>query len=123
MGGRPAEGWLPHEHFVQHTAKRVDVAPGGDLALARRLLGAHIVRRADGKPGPRQASAGGRCHRERHAEIGHQCLAIVKQDVLRLDVPVDHAVAMRIVEGARDSSRDLQGVLDWKLLLAAQPVA
>src|SRR2546427_9346855 len=37
-----------------------------------RSLGAHVVRRADGKPGLRQASTAGRCHRERHAEIGHE---------------------------------------------------
>src|SRR5438046_1757656 len=40
---------LADEHLVGHAAERVDVAGGGDLALAHRLLGAHVVRRAEGE--------------------------------------------------------------------------
>ena len=39
-------GWLAGEHLVQHARERVDVRARSDLFVGRRLLGAHVVRRA-----------------------------------------------------------------------------
>ena len=47
LRGGPGEGRLPHQHLVRHAAQRVHVAPRRDLAVAHRLLGAHVVRRAE----------------------------------------------------------------------------
>ena len=50
-------------------------------------------------------------------------LACVQHDVLGLNVAVDHAVPVGIVEGARDLGREPDGVGDGELLLAGEPVA
>ena len=60
---------------------------------------------------------------ERDAEVGHHRLPLVEQDVLGLDVAVDHALAMRVIERARDLAREPHRVVDRQLLLAVQPIA
>ena len=47
----------------------------------------------------------------------------MEEDVFRLDVAVDDAVAVRVVERVGDLGGDPQRVLDRELLLAIQPVA
>ena len=47
----------------------------------------------------------------------------MEQDVLGLDVAVDHAVAVGVAQGAGDLGRDPDDVGDRKLLLAPEPVA
>ena len=54
LRGGAGERRVAGEHLVQHHAQRVDVGAGGDLPLAHRLLGRHVVRRA-----------------QRHAGLGH----------------------------------------------------
>jgi hypothetical protein len=84
------------QQLVEDRAQGVDVRAGGDLALAHRLLGAHIVRCTErhaglGHPGPAGLAGG-----ERDAEVGHERLAVVEQDVLGLDVVVDHPVPVGV---------------------------
>ena len=55
---------------------------------------------------------------EGDAEVGDQRAAVVQQDVLRLDVAMDDAVAVGVVEGAGDLGGDAHGVGDGELLLA-----
>ena len=61
--------------------------------------------------------------REGDAEVGDQGLAVVQQDVLGLDVAVDHAVAVGVVERRGHFGRDPDRVGDRELLLAGEPVA
>ena len=49
--------------------------------------------------------------------------AVVQQDVLGLDVAVDHAVAVGVVERVGDFGRDPDRIVDRELLLAGQPIA
>ena len=49
--------------------------------------------------------------------------AVVQQDVLGLDVAVDHAVAVGVVERVGDLGGDADRVGDGELLLAVQPIA
>ena len=62
-------------------------------------------------------------HGQRDAEVGHQRVAVVQQDVLRLDVAVDDAVAVGVVERVGHFGGDADRVVHRQLLLAAEPVA
>ena len=102
------EGELAREHLVHHDAHRVQVALGVGL-VSPRLLGADIVDAAHRLPAVldlvlRPGDAG-------DAEIHHPQLAVVQQhDVLGLDVPVDDAVAVGVVEGAEDLADEVDGL-------------
>jgi hypothetical protein len=76
------------------------------------------VWRAERHPGLGHPGAAGLARGQRDTEVGHQRRPIVQQDVLRLDVAVDHAVTMGIVERARHFAGDAHGIIDRKLLLA-----
>jgi hypothetical protein len=81
------------------------------------------VRRAEREPGLRHPATRRRAHRQRDSEIRHHRAAIMQQDVLRLDVAVDHPVAVRVVEGVSDLGRDPHRFVDAQLRLAVQFVA
>ncbi len=72
-----------------------------------------------GHPGAAVGAGGG----QRDAEVRDQRLPVVQQDVLGLDVAVDHAVPVGVVEGARHLAGDPHGIGDGQLPLARQPVA
>ena len=114
---------LAGEHLVGHGAERVHVAPGADLALAHRLLGRHVGRRAERHPGLRHAVAAGLLHGEGDAEVGDQGGAVLEQDVLRLDVAMDDALAVGVVERGGDLPREPERLVHRELPLAGQPGA
>ncbi len=114
---------LTGQHFIEHGRQRVDVAPRRDLLFRRRLLGAHVMRRAKRQAGLRHSPAGSGRHRERDPEIHHHRAAIVQQDVLGLDVAVDHAVPVRVVERVGHLARDAHGLVHAELRFAVQLVA
>ena len=60
---------------------------------------------------------------ERDAEVGDERLAVVQQDVLGLEVAMDDAVAVRVVERAGDRGGDADRFVDRELLLAIEPRA
>ena len=60
---------------------------------------------------------------ERDAEVGDQRVPALEQDVLGLDVAMDHAGGVRVAERVGDFARDPHGFVDRQLLLARQPVA
>ena len=62
-------------------------------------------------------------HRQRDPEVGDQRVPVVQQDVLGLDVAVDDAVPVRVVERVGDLARDAHGLVDRQLRLAVEPVA
>ncbi len=123
LGGRADERRVPGEHLVQHAAQGVDIRAPGDLPLAHGLFRAHVVRGAKTEAGLGHPSAAGGAQGERDTEVGHQRLPLVQQDVLRLDVAVDHALPVGIVERARHLRGDPDRHLDGELLVPPQTVA
>ncbi len=112
---------LAGQHFVEDRAQRVDIGPGIDR-LARGLLGAHVLGSAEAHPGLRDPhTAAVASSRERDPEVGHHRAAVVEQDVVGLDVAMNHPVAMGVVEPGGDFARDPNRVVNRKLNLASEP--
>ncbi len=81
------------------------------------------MRSAERHPGFGHAGAAGARHCQGDAEIGDQGLLVVEQDVLGLDIPVDDAVAMRVIQRRADFGGDAHGIRDGELLLSRQAIA
>ena len=114
---RTAVRRLAGEHLVGHRAKRVDVGAGVHGAIAGGLLGAHVLRCAEGETGLRHTLTASVADRERDTEVGDERLPVGQQNVLRLEVTMDHAAPMRIVQRLRDRHREAYGLLEGQLPL------
>ena len=123
LHARAGERRIAGEHLVRHHAERVDVGARVDRPFAHRLFRAHVLRRAEGEAGLRHPLAAGALHGERDAEIGDQGMAALQQDVLRLDVAMDHATGVGVAERVGDFAGDEQGIVDRQLPFARQPGA
>ena len=123
LRGAPGEGRVAGEHLVEHGPEAVHVGAGRDLPLAHRLLGAHVVRRAERHAGLGHPGVARLARRQRDAEVGHQRPAVVQEDVLGLDVPVNDLMAVRIVERRSHLRGDADRIGHGELLLPAQAVA
>ena len=109
-GNRPVavKGQLAGQHLVQHNADRVDVGAGiGALALG--LLGADIMHRADRLVADGLALRAGEAG---NAEVHHLDGAVRQQhNVLRLDVAVDDALGVGVLQGAEHLRGKVDGFL------------
>jgi len=92
------------------------------LARSSGLFGTHVTRRAEAQAAVTESLATGLLDGERDAEVGYHGFALVQQDVLRLDVPVDHPPVVRVVQRTRDLRRDAHRVANRQSFLARQPV-
>ena len=105
------EGHPAGDHVVEGGAEAVDVGPAVDVDLAADLLGGDVVRRAVGLA--LLALGGldiGRLAGQTHIGQLHDALR-VDHDVLGLDVAVDQAVGVGVLEGVADLDDDLEGLL------------
>src|SRR5215217_3580644 len=88
--------WLPRVHLEYDAAQAVDIATLVERSITARLLGAHVLRCAEGHTG-----AGYSLHffvaatGARDTKIGQQCVSIGEENVLGLHVAMDKAGAMR----------------------------
>ena len=123
LGRRGLERPLSGEHFKDDAGERVDVRRRSDR-LAARLFGAHVERRPQDpaldrhRLGPIRVA---RVARPGDAEVCDQGDAVGQEDVLGLDVTMHEAVVMRVAEGARDFTRQPQGLVERQLCLALEP--
>ncbi len=93
------QGTLAREYFIQHEAKRVDVAADRHFA-ARQLFRGHVGRR----PCADRFARG-----SRKAEVSDAHFArAVDHHIRRLEIPVDDAPLVRGGEAGADLSRDLE---------------
>jgi len=105
-----AEGELPGEALVEHDAQRVDVGAGVDRT-AVGLLGREVVGAADEHVGARDAGLPVRVDGAGDPEVGELHGPVAGQeDVLGLDVAVDHALRLRVRERAAHLGADAGGL-------------
>ena len=74
--------------------------------------------------GPSAVSAIAACgaHGARDAEVGDQRVPVCEQDVLRLDVAMDDALRVRVVQGLGRPRARSERVVERELLLALEPL-
>ena len=90
------KGRVPGEHLVAEDAEGVDIDPRVHLRIGRGLFGGHVGGRAECDADAGELLApGGLGDRLRHAEIHHHCVPAREEHVLRLDVAMHHAGAVR----------------------------
>ena len=112
----PWNGHVADEHLVEHDAERVDVGLAVDV-VAERLLGRHVVGRAEHAPVGGQAVL---VERAGDAEVGDLGRALaVDQHVLRLDVAVHDVVRVGAAERAGDLDRVGDRLVDRQAAHAA----
>ena len=113
----PGVGRFSGEHLVQHTAEGVEVAPAIEAPLSHGLLGAHVMRGAEPQAGLGQVLGVELPDGAGNAEIRDSRMATGKEDVLRLDVPVHHAVRVGVRQGIGHVPCDPDGLRDRQLAL------
>src|SRR5581483_3971385 len=118
---RARERRPPGERLVEEPAQAPDVARHG-RSLAARLLGREIRRRPEERPRARQALRVRDLLRE--PEVDELGLALlVEEDVLRLQVAVEKATLVRVVDGARELREERPRLLGRERSLAPQALA
>src|SRR4051812_15539461 len=121
LSRRTGIGRFARQHLVDDASQAVLIASGIEPWAGARLLRTHICRGAQRESGFRQPfPSSARC-RERYTEIRHHRLALIEQDVLRLDVPMDHPTLVGVLQCRSDCPGNLQCVIGRKLALSAEP--
>ena len=107
----PVERRLTGEQSVQDRSQSVDVAQGRHQPLAPGgLLGSHVGRRAE--DGARFGQAAIVLDLLRQAEVAHMRFALlVKENVGRLEITVEDAALVGVVNSLGDRDHELRGVL------------
>ena len=109
---KPSNRQLPGEHLVKHHAQGIDIGPLVHILRALQLLRGHVVGRPNGR------AAGGELGRRLcvadqlgDAEVGDlHPAAGIEQDVLRLDVAMENAFVVRILQRLANPGHQGQGL-------------
>ncbi|CAA9305477.1 MAG: hypothetical protein AVDCRST_MAG11-1129, partial [uncultured Gemmatimonadaceae bacterium] len=116
------------EQLVGDHAERVEVGPVVGGGVGGRLLGCHVrgrphceAERRAGTLGRARPALGGRRERLRHAEVGDHRVPAREEHVLRLEVPVHHALGVRVGQRVGQLAQEPHGVRDGQRPVARQP--
>ena len=115
--------WLAGKHLIRERTERINVGAPVDRTIARGLLGRHVLGRPQREPSLRHPLPARVAYRKRDPEVGDHRLPRLHQDVLGLEIPMDHAVLVRIRQRAGDRRCNPHGVGHGELLLAIEPRA
>src|SRR5690242_12382793 len=118
LARRPRERRCADEHFIQATAKAVDVASTVQVRLRSRLLRAHIQWRSQRDAGSCDSILSGLDDRASDTEIADERMSVCEQDVFGLYVAVDDTLPMREIERVRHLASDSNCVLEHELAFA-----
>jgi len=104
------EGELTGEHFIEDDADGIDVGPA-IAALAFDLLGRDVIGGADGGGEVGVSEAAGGCVAG-YAEVDElDVVVVVDHDVFRLEVAVNDAIGMDVLERIENADGDVDGAL------------
>src|SRR5262249_41930522 len=104
---------LTREQLVEDNAEAVDIRSGIDPAgLPPRLLGGHVGRRAENVAGQghRITLVGLSFGKAEVHDVGPAFL--VEQDIRRLDIAMDNAVPVSIIEGIRSLCHEFRSLAE-----------
>ena len=132
LGIRPGVGRLTGEHLVEHAAEGVDVGARIDVPLGRGLLRTHVLGSAQAESALGQLLIRFARERSSDPEVRNQGMVsagkpsvtgrrAAKQDVLWLDVAMNHSALVGIVESVGHFHGDAQRVTHRELTLSQQP--
>ena len=119
----PAPRWPAQQHFMQHASEAVYVAPTVHIGFARCLFGAHVTHCAERNVRAGQCLAACNAYRPGDAEISDHRDAIRQQDVLRLNVAVDHTTPVCVAERCGYLLHDSECFLEAHVAHAIEPTA
>jgi hypothetical protein len=114
-------GRHPGDRLVEHAREGIDVAAPVEGTVAR-LLRAH-VRRGPGDGPLLRDLLRGAVDRARDAEVGEHGVAAGEEDVLGLDVAMDHAALVRVRQRAGHLAPDPHRGLHGQPVVRAEPLA
>jgi hypothetical protein len=107
--GVAEDGWTPGHHLVEHGTQRVEVAARVGRAT-HRLLRRHVRDRTDQHPLLREPRL---VERHREPEVAQLRGPVAREpDVSGLEIAMDDAEAVGVLERARDLAGDAHGRLD-----------
>ena len=115
------ERWDARDGFVQHAGQRVYVAPSVEGAVTR-LLGTHVGGRAGDRALLRDLLVRA-IDGARDAEVSEHRVPAGKEDVLGLDVAMDHTAFVRVGQGTGYLATDADRLLDGQAVVRAKPRA
>jgi hypothetical protein len=115
------EWWLASEGLEQDARETIDVGSAIDLAVAARLLGAHIRRTSNRHPGGGGPLAAASSHGARDPEVRDDGVPVVQENVLGLDVAMNDFAHVGEVERVGDLDRQPHRLVDRHPMLALEP--
>jgi hypothetical protein len=111
------------QHLVGDATKTVDVAATVQILFSSRLFWTHVLEGSNYESRHGQRLDLGVGDRLGNAEVRHDRMPSLKEDILRLDVTVDDAAGVSESERISHLTRDPEGILNRQLVLPAESIA